>query len=191
MLDVAVLAPFDGLRAFDTGNATVMAELRTVPHGSWASPITSDLIVASSIGLGDILVDGRDIYWIESRPQERGRSVVVRHSQDEGPADVTPPLSSDGQAVFNVRSRVHEYGGGTYLVSGGVVYFCNDADQRLYRQEPGGSPAPITETPSQPRGMRYADGVMDAARARMIWVREDHTTSAAEPVNTLVDIALD
>jgi dipeptidyl aminopeptidase/acylaminoacyl peptidase len=168
-----------------------MAELRTAPHGSWASPITSDLIVTSSIGLGDILVDGRDIYWIESRPQERGRSVIVRCPQDGGPADVTPPLPSDGQGTFNVRSRVHEYGGGAYLVSAGLVYFCNDADQRLYRQERGGSPVPITEAPSKPRGMRYADGVMDAARGRMIWVREDHTTSAAEPVNTLVDIALD
>src|SRR5947208_15389966 len=106
MLDVGALAPSDGPRASEIGEATVMAELRTVPHGSWASPITSDLIVASSIGLGDILVDGRDIYWIESRPQERGRSVVVRHSQDEGPADVTPPLSSDGQAVFKLRSPV-------------------------------------------------------------------------------------
>jgi dipeptidyl aminopeptidase/acylaminoacyl peptidase len=168
-----------------------MPEPRTASYGSWASPITSDLIVASSIGLGDILTDGRDIYWIESRPQERGRSVIVRCSQDGGPADVTPPMPSDGQGAFNVRTRVHEYGGGAYLASGGVVYFCNDADQRLYRQERGGSPVPITDALGNPRGMRYADGVMDAARGRMIWVREDHTTSAAEPVNTLVEIALD
>jgi dipeptidyl aminopeptidase/acylaminoacyl peptidase len=168
-----------------------MAAPRTAPHGSWASPITSDLIVASSIGLGDILTDGRDIYWIESRPQERGRSVIVRCSRDGRPADVTPPIPSDSQGAFSVRTRVHEYGGGAYLISGGVVYFCNDADQRLYRQERGGWPVAVTETPSKPRGMRYADGVMDAVRGRMIWVREDHTTSAAEPVNTLVDIAPD
>ena len=168
-----------------------MAEPRTAPYGSWASPITSDLIVASSIGLGDILTEDRDIYWIESRPQERGRSVIVRCSQDGRPADVTPPMPSDGQGAFNIRTRVHEYGGGAYLASRGVVYFCNDADQRLYRQERGGSPVPITDAPGNPRGMRYADGVMDAARGRMIWVREDHTTSAAEPVNTLVEIALD
>jgi dipeptidyl aminopeptidase/acylaminoacyl peptidase len=168
-----------------------MPDPQIVSYASWASPITSDLIVASSIGLGDILTDGRDIYWIESRPQERGRSVIVRCSQDGGPADVTPPMPSDGQGGFSVRTRVHEYGGGAYLASGGVVYFCNDADQRLYRQERGGSPIPITKAPSKSRGMRYADGVMDAARGRMIWVREDHTTSAAEPVNTLVDIALE
>ena len=65
-----------------------MAEPRIAPYGSWASPITSDLIVASSIGLGDILVDGSDVYWIESRPQEGGRSVIIRCSQDGRPTDV-------------------------------------------------------------------------------------------------------
>ena len=168
-----------------------MAEPRIAPYGSWASPITSDLIVASSIGLGDILVDGSDVYWIEGRPQEQGRSVVVRCSQDGRPADVTPPMPADGRGAFNVRTRVHEYGGGAYLVSDGVVYFSNDADQRLYRQKPGTSPVAITEAPLKPRGVRYADGVMDAARGRMIWVCEDHQTGSEQPINTLVDIPLD
>src|SRR5947209_21157 len=168
-----------------------MAEPRIAPYGSWASPITSDLIVASSIGLGDILVDGSDVYWIESRPQEGGRSVIIRCSQDGRPTDVTPPLPANGQGAFNVRTRVHEYGGGAYLVSNGVVYFCNDADQRLYRQERGATPVAITPDPPRPRGLRYADGVLDARRGRMIWVREDHTTAAVEPVNTLVEIRLD
>ena len=169
----------------------VMTKPQTAPYGSWSSPITSDLIVASSIGLGDILLDGTDLYWIESRPQEGGRSVIVCRAADSSSADVTPALSS-GDGVFNVRTRVHEYGGGAYLASGGVVYFCNDADQRLYRQ--AGSAAPpvaITPEPPRARGLRYADGVMDARRGRMIWVREDHTTGSPEPVNTLVEIPLD
>jgi len=166
-----------------------MAESRIAPYGSWVSPITSDLIVASSIGLGDILVDGGDVYWIESRPQEQGRSVIVRCSRDGRPADVTPAAQSE-QAGFNVRTRVHEYGGGAYLVSEGVIYFSNDADQRLYRQEGEAAPVPITEAPAQPRGMRYADGVMDPLRRRMIWVREDHTAGAEQPINNLVDIPL-
>ncbi|HKM74681.1 MAG TPA: prolyl oligopeptidase family serine peptidase [Stellaceae bacterium] len=168
-----------------------MAEPRITPYGSWASPITSDLIVASSIGLGDILVDGSGVYWIESRPQEQGRSVIVRCSRDGRPADVTPPMPASGQGAFNVRTRVHEYGGGAYLVSDGVVYFSNDADQRLYRQERGASPVAITEAPLKPRGVRYADGVMDAVRGRMIWVCEDHQTGSEQPINTLVDIPLD
>ena len=59
-----------------------MPEPQIAPYGSWSSPITSDLIVASSIGLGEILVDGSDVYWLESRPQEGGRSVLVRRAAD-------------------------------------------------------------------------------------------------------------
>ncbi len=168
-----------------------MPEPQTAPYGSWSSPITSDLIVASSVGLGEILLDGADVYWLESRPQEGGRSVLVRRAADGAIADVTPPLSAGGPPVFNVRTRVHEYGGGAYLVSAGTVYFCNDADQRLYRQDHGAAPVAITPDSGRPRGLRYADGVRDAKRERMIWVREDHTTDAPQPVNTLVDIALD
>jgi dipeptidyl aminopeptidase/acylaminoacyl peptidase len=168
-----------------------MPEPRIAPYGSWASPITSDLIVASSIGLGDILVDGGDVYWIESRPQEQGRTVIVRFSENDQPADVTPAMPASGQGIFNVRSRVHEYGGGAYLVSDGVVYFCNDTDQRMHRQERGTAPVPITEVPALPRGLRYADGVVDHARKRIVSVCEDHTAGAAQPSNMLVDISLD
>jgi dipeptidyl aminopeptidase/acylaminoacyl peptidase len=168
-----------------------MPEPRIAPYGSWVSPITSDLIVASSIGLGGVLIDGSDVYWIESRPQEQGRSVIVRRSPDGRTENVTPPVPQSGQAAFNVRTRVHEYGGGAYLVSGGVVYFCNDADQRLYRQEGRADPVPMTEAPRQPRGLRYADGAMDTARRRMIWVCEDHQTGSGQPINTLVEIPID
>jgi dipeptidyl aminopeptidase/acylaminoacyl peptidase len=163
---------------------------RIAAYGSWSSPITSDLIVASSIGLGEILLDGTDVYWLESRPREAGRSVIVRRAADGSLSDITPPPAG-GPAVFNVRTRVHEYGGGAYLVCDAVIFFCNDADQRLYRQERGTPPVAITPEPSKPRGLRYADGVMDAERGRMIWVREDHTTAAPEPVNALVEISLD
>jgi dipeptidyl aminopeptidase/acylaminoacyl peptidase len=168
-----------------------MPEPQIAAHGSWSSPITSDLIVASSIGLGEILLDGTDVYWLESRPQEGGRSVIVRRSADGTVADITPPAPAAGGDAFNVRTRVHEYGGGAYLVRDGVIYFCNDADQRLYRQERGTASTAITPEPAQPKGLRYADGVIDTGRRRMIWVREDHTASQAEPVNTLVEIPLD
>jgi dipeptidyl aminopeptidase/acylaminoacyl peptidase len=168
-----------------------MPEPQTAPYGSWSSPITSDMIVASSIGLGEILIDGADLYWLESRPQEGGRSVLVRRAADGATADVTPPWPEPGGHQFSVRTRVHEYGGGAYLVDAGTVYFANDADQRLYRQVPGTAPVPITPEPSRPRGLRYADGITDAARRWMIWVREDHTAGAPQPVNAIVAIALD
>ena len=161
-----------------------ISDPRTAPYGSWSSPITSYLIVSSSIGLSEIFLDGADVYWLESRPQEGGRSVIVRRAASGTAVDLTP-------AGFNVRTRVHEYGGGAYLASGGAVYFCNDADQRLYRQESGAAPVAISSEPAGPRGMRYADGVIDAPRERMIWVCEDHMAGGREPENTLVEVAVE
>src|SRR5258708_21263404 len=120
----------------------------TLPYGAWKSPITSDLIVAETIGLGAVLVDGGDIYWTESRPGEGGRNVLVK--KDAG--DVTP-------APFNVRTRVHEYGGGAAFVHRGAVWFSHFADQRLYRLEPGGTPQPLTPEAAGGASCRYADGV--------------------------------
>jgi dipeptidyl aminopeptidase/acylaminoacyl peptidase len=156
-----------------------MITQHNAPYGSWKSPITSDLIVAGTIGIGEIRLDGDDVYWNESRPTEGGRSVIVKRTPDGQIQDVTP-------MPFNVRSRVHEYGGGAYLVHQGVVYFSNFADQRLYRQQSGQTPEPVS-----PEGkFRYADGVMDAQRRSIICVREDHT-GAGEAVNTVVRVSLE
>src|SRR5437588_5560186 len=106
-----------------------MPEPHIAPYGSWSSPITSELIVASTIGLSGILLNGSDVYWLEARPQENGRSVIVCRAADGTLVDVTPPSADVGERAFSVRTRVHEYGGGAYLVGDGVVYFCNDADQ--------------------------------------------------------------
>ena len=141
-----------------------MSEPQTLPYGAWRSPITSDLIVGEAIGLGDILVDGADVYWIEGRPSEGGRNVLVRRAPGGTVSDITP-------APYSVRTRVHEYGGGAACVSGGLVFFSNFADQRLYRHAGGSPPEPLTPDDT---GMRYADGVFDAARRRWIGVREAH-----------------
>ena len=156
-----------------------MTSVNESPYGSWESPITSDLIVAGTIGLGQPVIDGDDIYWTESRPSEGGRNVIVRRDASGDTTDVTP-------AGFNVRTRVHEYGGGAYCVSNGVVYFSNFADQRLYRQEPGHEPAPVTPAAD----MRYAEGAFDNARSRLVCVREDHTAEDG-PRNTIAALSLD
>jgi len=150
------------------------------PYGSWASPITAERVASSAVRLGGVWPDGDAVYWLERRPAEEGRCVVVRRSPDGKTADVTPP-------GFNARTLVHEYGGGSFAVRDGTVFFSNFADQRLYRQDPGRSPRPIT-----PEGdLRYADGEVDPRRHRIVCVREDHTQRDAEPVNTLyaVDLA--
>jgi dipeptidyl aminopeptidase/acylaminoacyl peptidase len=150
---------------------------QTLPYGAWRSPITSDLIVGEAIGLGDILVDGADLYWIEARPGEGGRNVVVRRGPDGTTQDITP-------ASFSVRTRVHEYGGGAALVHRGLVFFSNFADQRLYRQAGGGAPEPLTPEDGE---YRYADGVFDDAGRRWIGVREAHR-DGTRVENTLVAV---
>lgn len=155
-----------------------MPSSQVLPYGSWKSPITSDLIVAGTIGLGAIAVDGDDLYWTEMRPTEGGRNVLVRRTPDGQTEDVTP-------VPFNVRTRVHEYGGGSCVIAQGVVYFANFADQRLYRQVLGQTPEPLTPE----KAWRFADMVVDAPRDRLLCVCEDHSTPG-EPVNTLVSVAL-
>lgn len=158
-----------------------MASRQTKPYGTWKSPITSALITGV-LGLSEIILDGNAIYWSESRPNEGGRTVIVRHNPDGPngqPQDIT-------LAPFNVRSRVHEYGGGSYTVSDGTLYFSNFTDQRLYRHKAGDTPEPIT--PAAP--LRFADSIVDRARGRLICVREDHSNEG-ETINTLVSVPLD
>lgn len=155
-----------------------MPEAQVAPYGCWKSPVTTDLIVSETIGIGQIVLDGQDTYWTESRPAEGGRSAIVHRTPDGYTTDVLP-------SPFNARTRAHEYGGGAFTVSDGVIYFSNFTDRRLYRLVPGSEAQPITMN----EAMRYADGVVD--RNRIICVREDHTVPEREAVNTLASVALD
>ncbi len=157
------------------------------PYGFWTSPITSDLVVADAIRLEQVALDGEAIYWSETQPQKQGRTFVYRAGADGEPEQVTP----DDTNAFSVRSRVHEYGGGAFAVSDGVVYFSNNRDLRLYRQDAGLSPSPITPRPTgvAADALRYADGVVDYRRGRMVCVREDHS-GAGEAITTLVGVEL-
>src|SRR2546428_5333442 len=150
---------------------------RTSPYGSCRLPVTADAIVAGVRGLSRGQLAGDDIYWVGGRPGEAGRKVIVRRSPDASIKDVTP-LESNG------RPRVHEYGGGAYLVRDGVVWFTNFKDQRLYRQDSGRPPVAIT--PAQ--DIRHADLVFDQRHQRLIAVREDHTTDLPSAGNTIVSL---
>src|SRR5712691_10393057 len=170
-----------------------MTQVKLASYGSWKSPITSDLIVKESIGLSQVKLDGDDIYWIEMRPSEGGRQVIVRHTSGGQSLNVTP-------REFNARTRVHEYGGGDYAVQGGVVYFSNFGDQQLYRQADGSAPQAIAKEIRQdahgpqaglPALLRYADAVVDPKRNCLICVREDHREQDREATNTLVAISCD
>ena len=156
-----------------------MAESRKqiVPYGSWPSPLSAQSVTAGGLRLDQVQLDGEDVYWLEGRASEGGRNVIVKRSPSGDITDVTP-------AGFNVRSRVHEYGGGAYTVHRGTVFFSNFADQRIYQQEPGGAPQPIT-----PEGACYADARVDVPRSRLICVREQdgQNVIVAVPGDVLVE----
>jgi dipeptidyl aminopeptidase/acylaminoacyl peptidase len=153
------------------------------PYGSWKSPITSELIVAGTVGLLEPTIHDQTIYWVESRATEAGRRVVVCRAADGSTTDIAP-------APFNARTRVHEYGGGAYGVHKGVAYFTNFADQVLYRVDPGTEPRPITPDLGNSE-LRYADFEFDDPRNRIICVREDHRDSSQEAVNSIVALSPD
>jgi dipeptidyl aminopeptidase/acylaminoacyl peptidase len=148
---------------------------KVAPYGSWTSPISIDLLLKGQLKLEMPRWDGDDLYWVEGRPLEGGRRVIVRRSATGEIGDVTPQ-------GFNARTRVHEYGGGQYAVRGGTTWFANYDDQRIYRQDSGSKPRPITPD----LDVRHADLQVDEGRGRIYAVREDHTTGAHEAANSLV-----
>jgi dipeptidyl aminopeptidase/acylaminoacyl peptidase len=163
-----------------------MTKPRIAPHGAWQSPITPELITAKALRLersAQTWIDGDDVYWTEGRPVEGGRSALMRRTPDGALHELAPP-------PFNVRSRVHEYGGGEFAVTEGIVWFSNFADGRVYRLEPGTKPHALTPAGL---GYRYADFAIDRARRRVMCVREDHGPEGQSltPNNTLVSFAAD
>lgn len=149
----------------------------TAPYGTWKSPITAGLIAGTTVSLSSLALEGETAYWLEGRPAEGGRTVVVRQSGDVA-EDVTP-------SGFNVRSRVHEYGGGAALVADGDVYFVNFDAQRIYCHRPGAALRVVTPE----SGERFADMQLDRERNRLICVRED-SSGAGEPRNELIAVDL-
>ncbi len=153
----------------------------SLPHGSWPTPITSELVVRAAARIGEVVVDGADVWWSESRPAEGGRSVVVRREPDGRVTDVLP-------APWNARTRVHEYGGGAWTVADGTLWFTEFSDQRLYRLDPGSrAPVPASPVPTAPSGTRHAD--LQVCPGGLLAVRESHPVehaSAADVVNEIV-----
>ncbi len=154
----------------------------TAPFGSWRSPITADVLVERVVGLSFPQVSGETLYWVESRPTEAGRSVLMRRDPDGTTGDVFP-------SEFSARTLVHEYGGLCYAVHDNAVYFSNFSDQRIYCVKPGRAPTPITAAPPVARAVRYADPVVTPDGMWLVCVRERHTGD--EVVNDLVAVPTD
>jgi len=155
----------------------------TAPYGSWGSPISAELVAAGGVSLDEVRVAAGAVHWVEGRPLEGGRQVVCRAVRGQPPEDLVP----EG---FNARTRVHEYGGGAYLVTDEALFFSNFADQRLYRRDPGdGRPRPITPEPPDPAGHRYADASPTPDGRRLVCVRERHQDGRVD--NELVWVPAD
>ncbi len=148
-------------------------------YGCWKSPIGAEVVTAAQVGLAQPMLDHEVVYWLETRPEEAGRTVLVRRPLHGTATNLTPP-------PFNVRTRVHEYGGGAYAVRNGIVVAVDFADQRLWRLSAAGT-TPITA--ASDHRLRYADLELDPAGNRVFAVCEDHR-AGGEAVNSIVALDL-
>ncbi len=157
--------------------------MSTAAYGSWPSPITARALVSGAVGISEVVPDGEAVWWGESRPDEAGRSALMCWREGHA-VEVTPPEA-------NVRTRVHEYGGGSWWAHDGVAYYVDYADQRLRRVIPGDEPVLLTPEPEVPAGRRYADGRVTGDRRWFVCVRETHHGDGAEATNDIVAVATD
>ncbi len=151
---------------------------RPTPCGSWPSPLSVAEAAGAQLRYAQPLITADACYWLESRPQEGGRTVLVHADGSNAIRDLTPP-------PYSVRDQVHEYGGGAYAVADDRLWFCNDADQCIYMLRDGF----ITRL-TPPSTRRYADLLPDPVRRRLICVCEEHAGASA-PRNFLAAISLD
>ena len=142
------------------------------PHGAWPSPISAESLVAGAVGIAEVMADPaqpRYLWWAETRPDEGGRTAVMRHCLA---TRVTEEFTGPGA---DVRTLVHEYGGGAWWPHDGRLFYADRADQRLRRLDsPGGEPVMLTPQPPAPRAWRYADGRVTSDGRWCVCVRERH-----------------
>ncbi len=160
-----------------------MANKKSAICGSWHSPITADKVARSARGLSQLKADGQTLYWVEQFPEQKGRRVIMRRNRHGEFCEIT---SRD----YSVRSRVHEYGGGDYAVQANVLFFVNDSDQRVYRQDKNHAVTVLTPIPDSPMASRYADLSVTPDGSYVICVRETHLATK-EVINEIVAIATD
>ncbi len=134
-------------------------------YGNWPSPITAEMLTQQSSRISEPQACGTDVFWLESRPAEKGRNALVRLYPNGARKDVLAEPHS-------IRTRAHEYGGACYLVTPERIFCVLDADQRVYMID---RLTHLLVALSPLGNYRYADFCWDKIRQRLICVREDHT----------------
>jgi dipeptidyl aminopeptidase/acylaminoacyl peptidase len=169
-----------------------------LPYGTWPSPISAADVARQQRLASYPLGIGKDVWWQQRLPAEGGRVTVV-HLGPDGKQHALLP------APWNARTRVHEYGGLSYLPvpasqrsrTGSAIVFANFPDQRLYlletpRREGAGQPRPLTPDagggPGQP-ALRFADFTLSPDRSELWCVQERH--SDGKVTRAIVAVPLD
>ncbi len=133
------------------------------PYGAWDSPLTGESMVQSSLRLGQIQVDGDKVFWTEGRPNEKGRTALMRWS-------ISGTIQEYGDPGHDVRTRAHEYGGGAFLTDNSRCFYINNEDQQIYEVIDANKARQITDH----QGFRYADLLIDEQRNCLFAIAEDH-----------------
>jgi dipeptidyl aminopeptidase/acylaminoacyl peptidase len=155
----------------------------TAAYGTWKSPITVETLVSGAVGISEVVPAADAVWWAESRPDEGGRTAIMRWS-DGQIIEVTP-------ADANVRTTVHEDGGGAWWVDEEVLYYVDYSDQRLRRMSVGEPPILLSPEAPAKGARRYADFRCTANKLWLIAVGESHSDGLAEPENYIEAIATD
>ncbi len=159
---------------------------QALPFGSWPSKITADLVAGNSPRLSEPKLSQGRCFWLQSLPEEKGRvAILMKHKNSEHAYDwILPrPLSA--------KSKVHEYGGGSYCVDGDDLYFVLADDQRVYHARlDKDNFEPHALTPDSDAKLRFADLELDKHGKQLIAVCEDHRKTDEEAISSLVSIPL-
>jgi dipeptidyl aminopeptidase/acylaminoacyl peptidase len=150
-----------------------------IPYGFWPSSISTDYLTAQSIRYSEVKLYNHKIYWLETRPNEKGRSVLVCYENQQ----LTELLPS----TFSVRTRAQEYGGSCYCLTDKAIYFVKDQDQAIYQFD---SATEDIQQISPEGSYRYADLIIDSHHGRLIAVRENHQESKLHPKSEIISIDL-
>ncbi len=158
-------------------------------YGSWPSSISTDMVIKGTPKLQETTVDEGRVFWLQTLPEEKGRVSIMRYDGNQIQSILPRPLSA--------KSKVHEYGGGSYLIDANRIYFVLADDQRVYSADIESAENSIAFNPSplipenDERQLRFADLCLDKRHNRLVAVCEEHKSTAREPANYLATIDLD